>query len=1060
MRSRNFKAAPTLARRDARTNATRRLGLLALLLLALAAPALFYVASRARAQSRPAGKSKPQAPVQTAEPAPARTTKSDAVAPVNREPAVVFKAGPQAPVRTRPQAPVLTGAPAAVVSRRIYPVAVTKVNFKRLADLAKRARPSPKTRAGRAAPIPGSISDTPAGEDLSLATPSKGSAPTALPDDVGGPLVPSPSPSQSFLAQEDGPKLDGPLAGFSFIPPDTNGAVGLNRVFTNTNSNFRIHDKTTGAPLSTVSSDTFWAAAGGSFYFDPQIQFDPYNQRWILAIVSDAQSANSSISIAVSQTSDPAGGYNIFRFVVGCNDGAAGCSSGGEWADYPMLGFNKNWIAVGVNMFNFAASANNSNKVLVLDYPSARAGAAVATVFTDPPNSTPNDTPIGFCNHPVTTYSATEETLYLAQHRSSGSATYRVNKITGTPGAPSFTLGAEKVRAGGGWTQPVGEMLPQTCVAGVGAPTQVCPATIRKIDQGDAQVRSSPVYRGGKVYYAQTVALPAGAGFAIDAFGNVVSLADRTAAQWTVVDAASGDFVDGGRVEDATATPTNGGKWYAYPSLAVNKNGDILLGFSEFESDDYADAGYALRLGADAPGTMRDPVIYKEGEDYYEKTFGSPRNRWGDYSHTLVDPANDRDLWTVQEYAGTRVGTSGTNSNDSRWGTWWAKVTAPAGAGDLFISEFRLFGPNGPTSEPNEDEFVEVYNNNDTPLTVAAADGSAGYSVAASDGAPRCTIPNGTVIPARGHFLCADSDGYSLGGAAAPDATYTNNIPNNSGIALFNTANAANFSPATRLDAAGPTSEANTLYKEGTGYPPLTQTPIDYSLYRDTCGKGGSVTTLGACPTGGFPRDTNNNATDFLYVDTNGNSVGAGLRLGAPGPENLSSPVQRNTQIAAGNLDPSAGTSSPPNRVRDFTSDATNNSTFGTLLIRKTITNNTGAPVTRMRFRLIDVTTYPAPPGFADLRARTSSAAPAVPAVVNITGTNPACPGQTCAVQQTTLETPPAQPNGGGFNSTLSVGAVTLANPVPPGGQLNVQFLLGIQQTGTFKFFINVEVLP
>ncbi|HEX8147474.1 MAG TPA: hypothetical protein VF591_09865 [Pyrinomonadaceae bacterium] len=71
-----------------------------------------------------------------------------------------------------------------------------------------------------------------------------------------------------------------------------------------------------------------------------------------------------------------------------------------------------------------------------------------------------------------------------------------------------------------------------------------------------------------------------------------------------------------------------------------------------------------------------------------------------------------------------------------------------------------------------------------------------------------------------------------------------------------------------------------------------------------------------------------------------------------------------------------------------------------------------------------------------------------------------ACPAQQCTVRQTTLETPPAQGSGGAFNSTLSAGSVTLANPVPPGGQINVQFMLGVMQTGTFKFFVNVEVLP
>ncbi len=62
-------------------------------------------------------------------------------------------------------------------------------------------------------------------------------------------------------------------------------------------------------------------------------------------------------------------------------------------------------------------------------------------------------------------------------------------------------------------------------------------------------------------------------------------------------------------------------------------------------------------------------------------------------------------------------------------------------------------------------------------------------------------------------------------------------------------------------------------------------------------------------------------------------------------------------------------------------------------------------------------------------------------------------------VQGTTLEQPPVQNSGGGFNSSLSSGTVTLQTPLADGESIDVRFLLGIQQTGTFKFFINVEAL-
>jgi hypothetical protein len=387
-----------------------------------------------------------------------------------------------------------------------------------------------------------------------------------------------------------------------------------------------------------------------------------------------------------------------------------------------------------------------------------------------------------------------------------------------------------------------------------------------------------------------------------------------------------------------------------------------------------------------------------------------------------------------------------------------------ATAGQLVISEFRVRGPNG-----MNDEFIEIANNSGADHTVDAASGS-GYSIAASDGVTRCSIPNGTVIPNKGHFLCVNSVGYSVaayaagnGTTATGDATYTTDIADNAGIALFNNNSGGGaYTLANRLDAVGSTSEANTLYKEGTGYPALVPFSIDYAFYRDNCGKGGSITTFGTCPTGGLLKDTNNNAADFVFVDTNGTSAGAGQRLGTPGPENLSSPIERNASFDVNLLDTCVAAASPPNRVRDFTSDPPNNSTFGTLDIRRTVVNNTGGNVTRLRFRIVDLTTFPAPSGIADLRPRTSSA-------VVVTVDRPPCGSGTSnvTVNGTTLEVwdPPgpgtnSQPNGGGFNSSMSAGTVTLGTPIANGASIDVRFLLGIQQTGSFKFFINVEALP
>jgi hypothetical protein len=91
-----------------------------------------------------------------------------------------------------------------------------------------------------------------------------------------------------------------------------------------------------------------------------------------------------------------------------------------------MLGFNKNWVVVSINMFS---STFHDGRSLVIDYPTLRTGTLSSTYFTGQ----------SFCLHPATTYSAAENTEYLVAHLSSAGATYMMNTITGTPGAPCST---------------------------------------------------------------------------------------------------------------------------------------------------------------------------------------------------------------------------------------------------------------------------------------------------------------------------------------------------------------------------------------------------------------------------------------------------------------------------------------------------------------------------------------------------------------------------------------------------------------------------------------------
>ncbi|HYE63972.1 MAG TPA: lamin tail domain-containing protein [Pyrinomonadaceae bacterium] len=377
----------------------------------------------------------------------------------------------------------------------------------------------------------------------------------------------------------------------------------------------------------------------------------------------------------------------------------------------------------------------------------------------------------------------------------------------------------------------------------------------------------------------------------------------------------------------------------------------------------------------------------------------------------------------------------------------------------MSISEFRLRGPNG-----SADEFVEIYNHTNTPITVSTSDGSAGWSLVSADGVIRFTIPNGTVIPARGHYLGANT-GYSLsnhpagnGVTAVPDINF-NNVPanpeiaDNTGIALFKTANSSNFTAANVLDAVGFTG-VNPLYSRGTPLQSIGTAGGEYSFVRKALLTG---------QPGGVPQDTNNNADDFLFVSTTGAAFnGVASVLGAPGPENLSSP-RLNSDITPSLIDPVECSNCSPNLARLFCgtegtpSCEQNTSSLGFLSVRRKFTNNTGQTLTRLRFRIIDITNATYQAGLeapvADLRALTSTQV-----LVNSANVGP------ITVKGTTLETPPEQALGGGINSSLSAGDITLATPLPATGSIeqrsiNLQFLLGVKSLGRYRFFVLVEAL-
>jgi endonuclease G len=348
----------------------------------------------------------------------------------------------------------------------------------------------------------------------------------------------------------------------------------------------------------------------------------------------------------------------------------------------------------------------------------------------------------------------------------------------------------------------------------------------------------------------------------------------------------------------------------------------------------------------------------------------------------------------------------------------------------VIISEFRFRGVDSDGAGPltaSANEFVELYNQTDESVTLTD------WTLRSSDGTTLLTFPAAVVQP-RSHYLVAGS-GYGLSAYAAANSTLAADIPDGAGVALFN--NSSTFDVSTRLDAVGFSGVGDSTYREGTGLTPAggVTSDAEFSFVRNT--------------SGGLPLDADDNEADFVFVSTDGgiyNSRQSGL--GAPGPENSSSPLVRNSQVGVAMLDPSVSSSAYPNRERDFNADPDNNAPQGRLYIRRTVTNNTGANITQLRFRVINMTTYPSPAGYADLRAISSGSVS-----VTVTG------GANKSVLGTTLETPPAQAKGGGNNSTLAAGTIALNSALADGASIDLQFVLGVQNGGTFRFYVNVEAV-
>lgn len=128
-------------------------------------------------------------------------------------------------------------------------------------------------------------------------------------------------------------------------------------------------------------------------------------------------------------------------------------------------------------------------------------------------------------------------------------------------------------------------------------------------------------------------------------FSHAVNVEGNSAVQWHQVK-TDGSIVQTGLIYDKN---TN----YIQTTIAVNSKNDVLVGFQETNSEMFISPRFAFRYAKDKKGKLRKIVSLGEGEGATDGV------SWGDYSGSVIDGDNLKDLWTIQSIT-NKAGKGGT----------------------------------------------------------------------------------------------------------------------------------------------------------------------------------------------------------------------------------------------------------------------------------------------------------------------------------------------------------------------------------------------------------------
>ena len=489
--------------------------------------------------------------------------------------------------------------------------------------------------------------------------------------------------SESIQIAPTGPNLQAPTAGVSFdsidfteccggggnVPPDPELAVGPNHVIAVVNVAFEIYDKSGNSLVGPTTFASFMASDPDcTGVFDPNALYDEREDRFILGIDADG----TDYCLAVSQTGDPTGSWNIYSFVTG---------SASVFFDYPHAGVGNEAIYMGANMFNNSSGGFLDSRIWAFNKQAMYNGTAASSVMRNLGSNDDTPQPLNLHGWYQGTWPTSGPHYFFTETGYNG-ATHTVYSWSDPFGANNFgSVGVVNLNTATGVTAGATVSFPQASGGTL---------------QGNDWRPQDFEYRNGFAWTTMTIGCNPGSGTV-----NCV--------RWAQINPATATVIDAG-------VYSSNGEYRQFPDLAVNHCDDMAVGYTKSSSSIFPSVYVTGRQSTDPAGTLQAEVLLKAGEISYTSFETAAPRRWGDYTEMTIDP-NGTTFWYLGEYS------KNTGTTQGRWGTYIGSysfnscVTGPTPTPGPTATATNTPAPTN-TPVPGT---CTVYNSTDIPKTISTS---------------------------------------------------------------------------------------------------------------------------------------------------------------------------------------------------------------------------------------------------------------------------------------------------------------------------------------------------